>query len=300
MKNLMKHSVLVLSLMFVMAFALPVCVSAATSLDDLSLGTTNSQQSNNFSDVNNGGLVQQNNNVVQDNSQNTNTVLGDNAVGDYLKNYTPITQENMQSANRLAGPVAKALGTIAGFIVMIVSAGIFVVTALDLVYIALPITRPYLNPNYAQGGNGAGEGMLGGMGGYGRMGGMGMGGMQAASQNAGGIKEHTWVSDEAIAAVMSAQPASAGGMQAGLGGGYGAMGMGMQGMGMQQAPQKQNTKSVIGAYFKKRVFFLILFAICTTLLMSSIFTKCGLNLADLLSKVLDKFNGAISNVSIGQ
>ena len=78
------------------------------------------------------------------------------------------------------------------------------------------------------------------------------------------------------------------------------MGMGGMGMGMgaQAAPQPQNTKSVIGTYLKKRAIFLVLFAIATALLLSSLFSDCGLNLAQLLYKVISKFSAGVSNANI--
>jgi hypothetical protein len=90
-------------------------------------------------------------------------------------------------------------------------------------------------------------------------------------------------------------------MQGGTGGmmGGGMMGGGMMGGGMQQ-PQQQPmpTKSVIFEYLKKRSVFIIIFAVATVVLMSSIFTDCGLNLASLLTKIMTKFNSNISNINV--
>ena len=218
MKSGFKGMLLVLCMMCVMAFASPVCIYAASDLDGLSSGSTTNDSTSHGS------------------SDNT-------SISDYLKGYNPVTQDNMEKAGTMASPIVNALGTLSGFIIMVVSAAIFVVTALDLAYIGLPFLRPTLNPNYgagAQGGSpmgGMGMGMRGGMG----MGGMGMGGAQA-----------------------------------------------------QPVP----TKSVIFEYLKKRTFFIIIFAVATVLLMSSIFTDCGLNLAELGIRVMHKLNGSISNINV--
>lgn len=272
MKTLFKKLALVLSVMCIIAFASPICLYA-TSLDDLSQTNGSSNDSSPSSE-------------------------DGNAVSDYLQGYTPITDENMEQASQLAGPVATAIGTITGFIIIVVSAGIFLVTALDLVYIGIPFTRSFLNPNYGAAAQGGGMPPMGGMGmGMGGMGmrGMGMGmagGMQQGSQP---MHNKCFVSDEAVACVnmVMAQQAPQGGM---MGGGMSPMGGMMGGMQAQQAPV--HTKSVILQYLKKRSVFLVIFAVCTVILMSSIFTDCGINLAALLNKVLTKLNGAIGNVNV--
>ena len=196
-----------------------------------------------------------------------------NGLLDYMDNYNPLTDENMKEANRLAGPLATAIGNITGVILVIVSALIFLVTAADLVYIAVPFSRRFLNPNL-----GTGQRVAGGMpiGGYGMQGSMGTQGAAPAGT------AHCWVSDEAIAAVnlaggnQQAQP------------GMGAMGMGVA----QTGPQAQPTKSVICTYLKKRIIFIVIFVICTIVLFSSVLTDCGINLAKLLMNVLKKFNAS--------
>lgn len=209
---------------------------------------------------------------------------------DYMSDYNPLTDENMQEANKLAGPLATVIGNITGVILVIVSALIFLITAIDLVYIAVPFSRKFLNPNLGTGQQASGGGMAMG-GGYGMRGGYGMGamgGMGAGAQAApSGIGGHCWVSDEAIAAVnlaggnQQAQP------------GMGAMGMGNPMAGMaQQGPQAQPTKSVIVTYLKKRMVFVVVFVICTIVLFSSVLTDCGINLAQLLMNLLEKFNAS--------
>lgn len=265
MKSGIKSMLLVLCMMCVIAFASPVCIYA-TDLDGLSSGST----TNNSDSVSHGS------------SDNT-------SISDYLKGYNPVTQDNMEKAGSMASPIVNALGTLSGFIIMLVSAGIFVVTALDLAYIGLPFLRQTLNPSYGAGAQGGSP--MSGMGmGMGMRGGMGMGAMGGGAQATPGRR--CWVSDEAVACVqMAAQGQAQGGSPMGGGIGIGGMGMGAQ---AQPVP----TKSVILQYLKKRTFFLIVFAVATVLLMSSIFTDCGLNLAELGIRVMHKLNGSISNVSV--
>lgn len=253
MKKVMsKLYLFMLVVMLTMSFATTVF---ATDLDNLNSGqttTNDSDQSGQSIDSHNG------------------------SISGYLQGYTPVTDKNMSNAKQYSSPITNALGTLTGFIVMIVSAGIFVVTALDLAYIGLPFTRSLLNPQQAQQQGGGMSPMVG--------------------------MHRRWVSDEAVNCVALANPQPQGG---GMGmspmGGMGGMGMGMGGMmggmgGQQQQPMP--TKSVIVMYLKKRTFFLIVFAVATILLTSSIFTDCGINLAELSFKVIDKFNSIISGVNV--
>lgn len=247
--------------MLMLSFSTPVF---ASDLD--SLGNTSTTSSSNQGGSNN----------------NNNNGSGNDSVTDYLKGYTPVTDQNMSDAKQYASPITNILGTATGFIVMVVSAAIFVVTALDLCYIGLPFTRNFLNPQ-AQGGGSP-------MGGMSPMG--GTGGAQPQGKR--------WVSDEAVACVAMANPQGGSGGMSPMGGmGMGGMGMGGMGMGGSMGgAQQQPTKSVIMTYLKKRAFFLIIFAVATILLTSSIFTDCGINLAELSFKVLDKINSMLAGVSI--
>ena len=122
------------------------------------------------------------------------------------------------------------------------------------------------------------------------MGGMSMGAGGAAQ---GTNKPTQWVSDEAVncAAMLGGSAQSAqGGMMPGMGMGYGAMGA----MGAQQQQGQMKTKSVIAMYFKKRLFFLILLAICIIVLTSSAIMNCGVNLAEWFLKIVNMLNGKMS------
>lgn len=184
------------------------------------------------------------------------------ALGDALQNYNPITDDNMSQAQALANPITNIIGNIIGAIVLLTAAGIFLITALDLAYIAMPFTRPLLT------------------------------------------SKHQLVSDEALAAVGGAN----GGQQAGgMGSPMGGMGSPMGGMGSPMGSpmgggmggqQKQSTKSVITTYFKKRVVFMVIFAVATVILTSSILTGVGINLAALLTEIINKLNSIINGVKV--
>lgn len=198
------------------------------------------------------------------------TKYDNNSVSNYLENQDVVGDEQMQKAATMSSGVVNLIGILAGVIVTITSAAIFLVTALDLLYIAVPFTRSYLAPQQASGGMS-----------------MGMDGQMGGQSQSGGKQ---WVSDEALACV---QPS---GSQAGNMNPMG--GMGMMNMGAQTGGQQsQGTKSVITKYFKKRSIFIVIFAVCAIVLMSSVFTDCGINLAKLLFKIMSKVNNGIGNAN---
>lgn len=212
---------------------------------------------------------------------------GQGSVSDYLKGYTPVTQDNMNKASSLASPIVNFIGVLVGILCALTTGGVGLVTALDLLYIAVPPVRTFLYDGAGQQG-----GMQGGMGmGMGGMGmrGAGMYGGGMGMQGAGmqqGQKRFRWVSDEVVATVALCQP---GGQSPAMAGG------GMMGMGMMNGAPQQNmsTKSTISVYLKKRIFFLVLFAVATVVLLSSVFTDCGLNIAALVMKIMARINGSI-------
>lgn len=209
----------------------------------------------------------------------------DQEIGNWISNQRGMTGEQLNEASENLSFVTNFIGYVVGGIVILIFAGLFLITALDLLYITFPPVRNLL---YKAGTDGTGAYTGGGMaGGYGR-GMMGMG-MAGAGGAAGGTNKPTqWVSDEAVkcAALMggSAQAANgAGGMYGG--GMYG----GMQG----QAQQQQSTKSVIGTYFRKRIFFMILLVLCVIILTSSALLGTGINLALWGVRLIDMLNGYI-------
>lgn len=208
----------------------------------------------------------------------------DQEVGNWISNQRGMTGDQLNEASENLSFVTNFIGYVVGGIVILIFAGLFLITALDLFYITFPPVRNLL---YKAGTDGTGAYTGGGMaGGYGR-GMMGMG-MAGAGGAAGGTNKPTqWVSDEAVqcAALMggSAQAQNGGGM----------MGGGMYG-GMQGQPQQQmSTKSVIGTYFRKRIFFMILLVLCAIILTSSALLGTGVNLALWGVRLIDMLNGYI-------
>lgn len=213
-------------------------------------------------------------------------------IGDILTGQPGMSSEQLQKASDMLSPVTNFIGYLVGIIVIITIAFVGLVTALDLLYIAVPFTRKFL---YKAGTDGTG-GFTGGMpaGGYGMRGSMAMGVGGATGATA---KPTQFVSDEAIACAAmlggSAQSAMPmGGAMGGMGG-YGGYG-GMGGMGAAQQQQNMSVKSVIWVYFKKRIFFLIILLIAIMVLTSSAILGTGVNLAKWSIKIINAFNGKIA------
>lgn len=258
-------------------------VYAASLEDNIDGNATETTAPSNDSDSNGGNSAGEMLNGIQ--SQTVSPE--DKGVSDWLKNQKTMDPKHLEKASETMNPIVNLLGYIAGGIIVLTVAGVVVITALDLMYIAIP---PIRNVLYKGGAAGAG-GMMGagGMGMHGRFGMMG-GGVQGSQQT------RQWVSDEAVACAAllgggaQAQGAMGGGM--GMMGGYGGMG-GMQAMGANQQ-QAQSTKSVIGMYFKKRLFFLILLALCIIVLTSSALMNCGVNIAQWVLKIINMLNGKMA------
>lgn len=204
----------------------------------------------------------------------------DKGVSDWLKDQRGVNSKQLESATQTMSPITNIIGYITGGIIILTVVGVVAITALDLLYIAVPPIRNFL---YKAGTDGTG-GFTGGFGagGFGRMGGMAMGAGGAAQ---GSNKPTQWVSDEAVncAAMLGGSAQSA----------QGAMGA-MGAMGAQQQQGQMKTKSVIAMYFKKRLFFLILLAICIIVLTSSAIMNCGVNLAEWFLKIVNMLNGKMS------
>ena len=300
MKVMLKRLSLVLTMMCFIALASPLTVFA-TSLDDLSSGSKTNSGSQDYSN---------------DNSSE------DSSFADYLQGFTPIDDENMAQADALTSPMTNVIGTFTGVILALTTACLFAITALDLAYIVIPPLRQLLNPGYnaslqmstPTAGASSYGGMGMGMGGYGRGMGMGMGGVpmggaqpQAQSPVEYGLKRK-WVSDEAEFVVLNYQREKNLALQS-MGGagamGTPGMGMGMPGMGMGMpgaAPMPQvpgqpqppiKLRSVIFEYLKKRTVVIVIFAVCSVVLTSSVLLDCGLNLGAALNKLIGIFSNKV-------
>lgn len=269
MKTTSIKMVLGVMLMYTLAFLSPVMLSAA-SLDDIQAsGETSIVQ------------PEPTQPVVTDDSDSS-------ALADYMRGYNPITESNMAVASKTMSPFVSACGNLMGCIMIATSALIFVVTACDLLYIGVPFTRGLLAPR-SQAPAQQGGMMQGGYGGYhGGYGGYG-GGMMQQQQAQG--HQFRIVSDEAYACVM--RFSDMGAQQQQMQGG---------GMGMMQQPQQQPMnapfKLVIWEYFKRRFLFVILFVICSVVLMSSVLTNCGINIAELGLKALNKISNQAASAQI--
>ena len=218
----------------------------------------------------------------------------DEYVADWIGSQRGMNAEQMKKASDTLSPLTNLFGYVVGGVLVIIFAGIFVITALDLLYIAIPPVRNMLYSGGNTGGLGGmgmnnGPGPVGGMQGVGMMnagglGGMGMnngpgpvGGMQGAGMmNAGGTQKKQWISDEAVACVQLA------------GGGQPQIGMNSMNGG-----QQVSQKSVINAYFKKRLVFMIILVVCAVVLTSSVLLGTGVNLAKWGIKIITLINSYI-------
>ena len=201
----------------------------------------------------------------------------------WIGNQGGLSNEQMETASRTMSPVVNLIGYVTGAIIVLLMTGITLITALDLLYITVPPIRGLLYKGGQNGGQGGMPGATGGVGGFGgfgrRYGAMGANGQVQGHQSI------QWISDEAIACVAllggSAQTGTAG-MQTGA---VGGMAMPNQ--------QPQSTKSVIGTYFRKKLFFILLLAICLIVLTSSVVLNCGINLGQWVLKIISMFNGKL-------
>lgn len=266
---------LVAALVLVCAFALPGMAMA----EDLGgIGDTTTQQydnTQNRSYDNNGsnGLTNENGrNPVQqfkDNLPNNNDGSG---ITDYLNGYNPVDRDSMNRAQSVVSPLANVIKTIISVILVALPVILFLVSAVDMVYLTVPFSRSLLCP----GGQESMSSMSGGMGGYGAGYGAGMGaGMGAQMTGSSGRK---FISDDAEQALQEAQAASAGaanssmGMQAGYG-------------GMQQA-KPAKAKSPLMIYMKKRVWMYIVFGLSLVLLFSNVWLQWGAGLANWIVSLI--------------
>ena len=238
------------------------------------------------------GQEQYNNEQKQQDEKSYGSTV--DSITDYMSGHENLTGKDMAKAENILSPVTNLIGYAIGIVVVLTTTLVGLVTALDLMYIAIPVVRPLLHKEQPQ----QVGGMMGGMPGR-----MPMGGQPQQSGH-----KFTLISDECLACVAESGAQQAGGMGGGMPGRPGMMGgpgmMGRPGMmggpgmmGAQQEPPK--TKSVIFMYLKKRIFFLILFSVALIVLLSSVFTDCGINIAKLFFKVFGLVNGGIENIEVG-
>lgn len=175
------------------------------------------------------------------------------AIGSMFDN-VGVDNESMQKANTYLNPTARILNTIMAIILGFTSLALFLISALDLLYIAFPPIRSLLN---VQGGSTS----------------SGIGASVGGSQTSSFFSR--WISDEAVASVVKAgSEQSSGGF-------------------MVSSAQKPKTKSVIVGYLKKRSFFLIVFAICCILFSTTVFTDLGIKVGTWLLGVITGASNSI-------
>ena len=215
------------------------------------------------------------------NSAGSNSVSGlldngsisaeDRAVGDALRGHRGFTSEQLNTASQVISPFTNVMGYLSGGIVALIMVAIFVITALDLAYIAIPPIRRIL---FTANTDGTGAPTVG-RGGYNS--GYNSGYTNGGSQQR--AKRRQWVSDEAVQCA-----AMIGGSARTENSGY----------GVTQSSQPMTTRNVISVYLVKRAFFMIVFMVSIIILSSSILMDTGINLANWGLKVISAFNNFIA------
>lgn len=240
-------------------------VSAEAGLNGI--GGTNTEQ------------VQKKQQATTNSQANTQQSQGSNAdaVGDMF-NGIGVDAESAKEANEYVAPLAKTANFIFSLILGLTFMAMFVITALDLLYIGVPPIRSLLY---------SGEQSSGGGGGFGG------GGFGGGQQQSGSKKQ--FISDEAVAVLGSSGGSSSGGGGGfgGGGGGFGGGGFGGGGFGGGGAQQETSKKSVLISYFKKRVVFLVAFGVVAILLSSTLFTDIGISIGNWVFNRLIGINDSI-------
>lgn len=222
--------------------------------------------------------------TTSSNSGNTNSIGSvldggtvsedDKAFGNFLGQHRGVTSDQLNSASEVVSPITNAVGYIAAFIIALTASAIFLITALDILYIAVPFVRPFL---YTSGTDGTGAMTAGryggGTGGYG-----GYGGYAQNTSSSSGGRRHQFISDEAVTCAAL------------LGGSSRTENIGAPGQ-----RTNETRGSVIKAYLVKRAGFMVLFVICVVVLMSSALMGTGANLANFSIKIITAINNALKS-----
>lgn len=205
-------------------------------------------------------------------------------IGDFVRGFEPVTQESMAQAQVIVSPLLSFISLAISVILDVAFAGVFLTSALDLLYIGFPLIGKFMDGGASEnmqgggmpmqgggmpmqggygggyGGGGFGGGYGSGYGGRGGFGGMQGGGMpMQGGQQQGKPFRLKLVSNDAINAVM-----------------------------MCSTPQSQGTfKNTASEYFKSRVFFVIIFFVTAPILLSSVISGFGVNCGEwILTQVL--------------
>lgn len=189
-----------------------------------------------------------------------------------------VTAQSTAKGQQIIAPVAVFVRYIIAVLMAIASLALLFFTAVDLLYIASPPVRRYMDgrlddgelPNLSAG-NKMGAGMYGvNPSGAAGAGGVPPTGLSSVVSPEWGFPMQTqpvphhshWVSDEAVAAVRNAAFLRINGSQ------------------------PVETKSVIQEYLKMRMKFVVLFAICSSLLFTTLLASIGNDIGMLIVKLL--------------
>lgn len=212
-----------------------------------------------------------------------NTSEDTGSIADEMKGYKPVDEEDMQKAKESSSWLTDLTGVFISFIIIVTFALVFVITALDFLYIAVPFVRGFL---YTAGTDGTG----------------GLSGNNMSGSTSFMGKQ--WVSDEAVmvSAMLGGSAQANGHMSGGMPGmmGGGMMGGPAMGLGAQNAStQQKGGKSPIRVYIAKRVGFLIFLGVASVLLFTSAFTDFGINVGGMLLDVLGVIAEKLNSISFG-
>ncbi len=176
-----------------------------------------------------------------------------------------VRDTDIATATRLLEPVVRIVNALMAVILGLTSLSLFLITTIDLAYIAFPPLRSLLTAGSSSGGRSSGGfpgvGGFQGAGGFPGAGGFqGAGALRSVDSGIGAVAFLSrWVSDEAVSAVQDSGISAPGGSV------FGA-----------PAQQTSGSKSVILSYIKKRAFFLTAFGVCVILFTSTAFTDLGI------------------------
>lgn len=268
MKKLNNFKVLALFAITLISLGVTLPTSSVYALDEISSSET---------------VVTEEGTVVQDGTGSD--------VSDAFKGFKPVDKQDIETARAKSSWLTDIIGVITSFIIYFTYIGVFLISALDMLYLTFPPVRSYL---YTAGTSGTGSSS-----------GMGMGGMGGNPSGRTSLMGIQWVSDEAVqvASLLGGESQSntmgGGGMGMGMGMGFGGGGFGGGGFGGAQQNAKSGGKSAIKTYVQKRVVFLVYLGVASVLLFTSIFTDFGINVGGLIVEFVLFLIDKINSINIG-
>ena len=190
----------------------------------------------------------------------------DDALLNYMQNYKPITNENMEMAEQISNPIVNLIGNAIGVCTLVSIALLGFTTGVDFIYLSAPFMRNYLvGKNFVSDEARACLGVAGGN--------QGMSGSMGSPTP-----------------TMQGGTVESGGTQSSMMQGGATTG--------NNSNRGNSTKVVMLTYLKMRSFVIILFIVATILLTSTVLFDCGINVALLLQRVLNGVNNFIANMQL--